>query len=187
MLHLGPGMPGKVFPAHRDLICLTGLEVNRQLSQTGPHAAGKPDSDLAEDSPEVLYVELAVQSLEPMEQPYVSRTSTLSPLGSRFRCRIGMHRELQELPFRRSPLSPRDSWIQKLHHRLQHVIRRKGISPVYPEDPPAQAQHDCLIRVGENPLDIPETQRLQPLGKTVLEKETLPRCPAAPLPRLHSP
>jgi hypothetical protein len=54
VLDLGPGMPGQVPPADCDLQRLAGPNLNRQLTQPGPHAAGQPDWDLPQRSSEVF-------------------------------------------------------------------------------------------------------------------------------------
>jgi hypothetical protein len=96
---------------------------------------------------------------------------------------VGMNRKGEELPFRGSPEPSRYSGIQKPNHRCQHFIRSEAIPAMNPEDSPVEAQHDGVIRVSEDPLNVLETQSLQPLRKTIFEKEVLTCVPAYPLTR----
>ena len=147
----------------------------------------------------MLRVQLPMQLLEPMKETNVSRTS---PLASRlpFRRRdVGMHRKCEELSLRGATERSRHAWIEKSNDSLQHTIGRESVASVYAENAPAQAEHHRLVRVSKDSFDLPETEGLQPRGKTVLEQEALPRrraappphlrprFPASPLPRLHSP
>jgi hypothetical protein len=86
--------------------------------------------------------------------------------------------KLEELSFCGLSERPRNARIQKPNHGLQHAIRRERVTPVDAEGPPAQTQHHRLVRVGQDSFDITETERLQPIRKTILEEETLPRSPA---------
>jgi hypothetical protein len=41
--------------------------------------------------------------------------------------------------------------------------------------------------MGDDSLDLPQSERRQSLWKTILQAGELPRCPAAPLPRYNCP
>src|SRR5687768_16736989 len=110
-----------------------------------------------------------------MQQPQVAGTSPFWSAQPGSRRRVGLDRELQELPLRRPPQRSRNPGIQEPNHRLENAIGSKRVAPVDPKNPPAEAQHYCLIRMCHNALDIPQAKRRQPLRKTILEEETLPR------------
>jgi hypothetical protein len=90
-----------------------------------------------------------------------------------------VHREGEELPFGGPSKDSRYPGIEKSNDCLEHLIRRKGVTPMKAKGPPAQAEHYRLIGVGEDFFHVPEAQRLEPGGKTIFEKIELPRCPAA--------
>jgi hypothetical protein len=99
-----------------------------------------------------------VEGLQPMEQHNVSRVSPLATRGPLRPRGVELHREFEELSFRGSSQRSRHPGIQKPNDRLQHPIRGEGIAPMYPEDPPTQAEHHCLVRVGEDSFHVPETK-----------------------------
>jgi hypothetical protein len=180
-------MADEVSSAHADLGRAAGLEVHRELAETAPHPTGDPDRNLAQSSTEVLTVELAVEHLEPMEQGDVTRPRPLS-WGGPLRCRcVGLDREPEELPLGSTPERPWNPRVQEPNDRLQHAIRSERVAPMDAEHPTVEAEHHRLVGVSEDAFDFPETQRLQAVGKTILEQKTLPRGPAAPLPRFQSP
>jgi hypothetical protein len=100
VLDLGPWVPSDVPPAYAQLERPAGADVHRELPQPGTHAARKPDPDLLEGTVEVPGVELTVYCFQPVEHQHVTRPAPLLPLRSGLGWRIGMHRELEELPLR---------------------------------------------------------------------------------------
>jgi hypothetical protein len=187
VLDLGPRVPIEVSPAHTDFFCPASHKVHRELAQAALHPAGDPNRDLAQDSAEMLGVQLAMQLLQSMEQPQVSRTSSF-PTNRPVRGRsIGLNREVEKLPLRGASERSGNPRIQKPNHSLQHAIGRERVAPVDPENPPAQAQHHCLICVGEDSVHVPETKYDEPLRKTILKQKTLPSCHTYPLPRCRLP
>jgi hypothetical protein len=153
-------MPNEVATAHPDFHGAAGLNVDRDLAQPALHPARDPDGDLCQGSAEMLRVQPAMEVLEPIQQAYISGAS---PFAAEWFLRyrsIRMDWEIEKLSFRGSPQRSGDPRIQKPDNGLQHIIRRKGIASVYSEDPPAQAQHHGLVRVGEHSFDIFETECL---------------------------
>ena len=57
VLDLGPRVPSEVPAADRDLQWLPGPDFHGQLAQPGAHAAGQPDRNFPECSPEVLGIQ----------------------------------------------------------------------------------------------------------------------------------
>jgi hypothetical protein len=162
-------MPVDVSPTDSDFSRLTRLEIHRELAQAALHSARDADPDVAEGATEMPGVQMPMELPKPTEQPQVSRTgsfSTRRPL--RGQC-IGLNREVEKLPLGGSSERARDPGIQKPNDGLQHAIRRETIAPVDPEDPPAKAQHHRLVRMSQDLFDVPETERLQPFGKTVFK------------------
>ncbi len=106
----------------------------------------------------MLGVELSMQAFEAVKQRDISRAGALLSFGSQPGRRILMYRERQELALGGAPEPTRNSGIQKPNHCLQHPIRSEGVAPMYAEDAPAEAQHHRMVRVGEDVLDIPETE-----------------------------
>ena len=64
---------------------------------------------------------------------------------------------------------------------LQHSIGRKSIALMDPQHPAIQAQHHGAIGVGQDSVDIPQTEQAQSIGQQILKQKKLPRCPAVPL------
>jgi hypothetical protein len=173
MLDLSPWVAIEVPPAQRKLGSTASLRVYRQLSQTTFHTIGDPDRDFSQHSVEVPPIELSVKGVKPMQQAQVAGTSPFwsARPGSR-RC-VGLDRELQELPLRRSPERPRNPRIEKANHCLQHLVRREGVAPMNPQHPPAEAQHHRLICMGDHSLDIFQAESQEALRQTILEEKTL--------------
>jgi hypothetical protein len=147
-------MPSDVLPAERNFGCFSRPAINRQLSEAALHPAGQSNRNLRQQAVEVAMAKLAVQRLQSAEQAHIARPRALAP-SSPFRAgRIDMDRKLEKLSFRRSPMRSRDARVQKSNDGLEHSIRGKGVSSVDPEHPPAQAQHDCLIGMGDDSLYI---------------------------------
>lgn len=158
VLDLGPRVSRDVTPADGDTQWAAGPDLHRELTQAGAHSAGEPDLDLPQRPAEMLLVELVMERLEPVKQEHVARARTLAAAVTRPGRRIRMHRERQELALRGATKPSRNSGIQKPNHCLQHAIRSEGVAPMYAEDALAEAQHHRLVRVGEDVLDIPETE-----------------------------
>jgi hypothetical protein len=98
-----------------------------------------------------------------------------------------LYRKGQELALGRPPEYPGDSRIQEPDNRLEDTIRGKGIASMNAENAPVEAEHHRTVGMGDDSLDLPQSERRQSLWKTILQAGELPRYPAAPLPRLHSP
>jgi hypothetical protein len=133
-------------------------------------------------------VELAMEGFQPMQKGNISGPRSFAP-GRSSRCRcVESDRERQELSFRGSPESSTNPGVQEPNDRLQHVIGSKGVAPMDAKRSPVQAEHHRLVRVDEDALDVPETERLKSGGKIILEQKALPRCRAYPLSRFcHNP
>jgi hypothetical protein len=169
VLDLRPGMPGEVSPAQADFGRLASLEIDRELAEAASHAARYPDGDLAQSSSKMLRVQLMMKIFQPMEKKHVSGPSPFAASWSLRRLHIGVGGKLEELSFCGFSERPRHPGIQKPNDGLQHAIRRETIAPVDPEDPLAKAQHHRLVRMSQDLFDVPETERLQPFGKTVFK------------------
>jgi hypothetical protein len=181
-------MPSDMPPAHPDLRRAAGSDIERELAESALHPTRDSDRDVGQRAPEVLRVQLAMEVLQPMEQKHISRTRAFPPRRS-LRCRsIRMDRKLEELPFGRTPPRAGHSWIQELDDRLEDSVRRKGIAAMDPKNPPSSdTEHHSLIGMGDDLGDVSEAEGLQSGRETVFQQDELPRCPAAPLPRVHSP
>jgi hypothetical protein len=177
MLDLAPPMTGEMSPAKGDLGGLPRPAVDGELTQPPLHSTGDSNRNLGQHAPEVANVELPVQDLETMQQPQVAGTSPFWFTRRGSRRRVGLNRKLQELPLRCPPQRSRNPGIQEPNHRLENAIGSEGVAPVDPKNPPAEAQHYCLIRVRHNALDILQAERLQPLWQTILKQEPLPTRP----------
>jgi hypothetical protein len=136
---------------------------------------------------EVPLVQFPVQRLEPMNQPQVTCPGPLPARNLLGRWYVGMDWKIEKLSFRGPADCFRNARVQKPDDGLQNMIGGKPIPPMDPEHASAETQHYRLIGVGEDPLDILEAQRPQPLWQIVFKQKTLPCRPAAPLPRCHSP
>ena len=169
VLNLGPRMPVDVSPADPDLGWPSSFGIDRKLSEPASHPPRQPDRDLAQSSTELPKIELAVESLQPMQQGHVSRSGSLSPRRPLNYRHVRCYGELEELAFCRAPEDPRYPRIQKPNHCSQHIIRSEAIPPVDPENPPIETQHYGPVGMSYDSFDIPEAQPLQPLGKAVLE------------------
>lgn len=187
MLHLGPRMTVDMAAAQRDLRCSRGPAVQRELPQSSFHATRQSDRKLRQTAAEVLQVEPAVELFQPTDHPKVTGLGPLPSRSSLSRRCVGVNREIEKLSFGGPPECPRDTRVQEPNDRIQNLVGSEPIPPVNSEHPAVEAEHHRLVGVGEDPLHILETQRLQPLGETVLKQKTLPRGPAASLPCLQSP
>jgi hypothetical protein len=99
-----------------------------------------------------------MQLLEPVEQPQISRTRPLTPYWPLGRRRIGLDRKIEELSLRSPPERSRYAWIQKPNDRPKDIIRSKAIPSVNPKNPPVEAQHHSVIRMGEDSFHVSETE-----------------------------
>jgi hypothetical protein len=64
---------------------------------------------------------------------------------------------------------------------LQYVVGSEPVASVDSQHSPVEAQHDGLIGMRKDPLDILQSERPQPFRKTIIEEETLPSVRAYPL------
>jgi hypothetical protein len=78
-------MAGDMPATDADLSRPRRLYVDRDLTQTAFHPAREPKRDLTQSSAEMTKVELAVESLQPVEKSHISRARPL-PTWWRFRC-----------------------------------------------------------------------------------------------------
>jgi hypothetical protein len=156
-------------PAQADFGRAPSVEINREFTEAAPHPAGDPDRNLAQSSVEVPRVQLTMEALQAMEKPDISGTRSLGTRRSLRRRSIELYRKLKKLSLSRSPEHPRNPGIQKPDDCLQHPIRSEGVAPVDAENPPVEAEHHRLVRMGYDPLDLPQPERRQSPWKTVLE------------------
>jgi hypothetical protein len=187
MLDLGPRMPSKVPAADRDFQWLPGPDFDGQLAQPGAHAAGQPDRNFPECSPEVLRIQPMMKSREPVQHEHVTRKRALAGAGSRTWRRMRLDRKGEELTLRGPPQHSRHAWVEEAHDRLQDAIRGKGIAAVNSQNALAEAEHHRTVGMGDNAIYFPEAQSRETLRKAFLQRSKLPRTPAYPLSRLHSP
>jgi hypothetical protein len=104
----------------------------------------------------VLLVELAVELFQPMNEPQVTGPGPLSPRTPIGQWYVGMDWKIQELSFGGAPERSWHARVEEPNDSLKDVVRSKSISPVDSEHPPVEAQHDRLIGMSEDPLDILE-------------------------------
>jgi hypothetical protein len=98
---------------------------------------------------------------------------------------VRLHRKRQELAFGGAAASPRNPRVEEPDNGFQHTIGGVGVALVNPENALIAAEHYRAVRMGQDPLDISETECQKPDCETVLKSGALSRCPAVPL--LHSP
>jgi hypothetical protein len=195
VLDLGPWVPRDVTPTDGDIERAAGLDLDRELAQTGAHAARKPDRDLVQGPAEVLGVKSLVKAGESVQEDQIARAGPLPRAGPRPGRGVLLYRKRQELALGRPPEYPGDSRIQEPDNRLEDTIRGKGIASMNAENAPVEAEHHRSVGMSLNVFDVPEAESLQSGWEAVFEPRRLPRCPAdplticpaAPLPRVHSP
>jgi len=151
-------MAGDVSAAQRNLRGFSGLGVHRELTQAPLHSTGNSNRDFGKQTTEVTLVQLSVQGLEPVNQPQVTRPRLLPPNPEIHRRQVCVDRKVEKLSFCRPPQCSWCAGIQKPDHRLQDVVWRKAVPSMDAEGAPAEAEHDCLIRVCQHPLNISETE-----------------------------
>jgi hypothetical protein len=78
VLDLGPGMTSEMPATDSDLQRPARPNLNRQLTQPGPHAAGQTDGDLTERSTEMPGIQLMMERDQLVQQKHVARASPLS-------------------------------------------------------------------------------------------------------------
>jgi hypothetical protein len=106
----------------------------------------------------VLTVELAMERLEPMEQHEVARVRPLLARWPLRRWGICLHGKFEKLLFCGPSKRARHPGVQKPNDGFQHAIRSEGVALVNAQDASAKAEHDRLVRVGDDLLDFPETE-----------------------------
>ena len=158
MLDLGPCVAGDMPAAQRDLGSHSGPAVDRELSQAPLHSTGEPNRDFGKQTTEVTLVQRAVQGLEPVNQPQVARPRPLLPQPQLRRRYVGVNREIEELSFCSPPQCTGYARIQKPDDGLQDVIWREAVPSMDTKGAPAEAEHHGLIRMGQYPLNISETE-----------------------------
>jgi hypothetical protein len=104
-----------------------------------------------------------------MKKHQISRTRPLATRGPLRRWGIELYREFEKLSFRGSSERSRHPGIQEADDCLEDTIRSEGIAPMYPENPPAEAEHHRLVGMRDNSFDLPQTECLQAVRKTILE------------------
>jgi hypothetical protein len=100
----------------------------------------------------VLQVEPVVELFQTMNQPEITRLGLLpsrSLLGLRH---IRLDRKIEKLSFCGAPECARDPRVQKSNDSLQNLVGSEPIATVDSEHPPVEAQHHCLIVMGEDPV-----------------------------------
>jgi len=175
VLDLRPGMVSKVTPADSDLHWRPGPDAHRQLTETGAHPAGKPDRNLAQRPTEVPSVQILVKRDEAVQQDQIARPGLLPGTWPGPRRRVILDRERQEFALRRPPQHPRDSRIEEAYDRLQDLVRCVGVASMNAEHPPAETEHHRAVGVGDDPIDISESELLQPERQVILEQKQLSR------------
>jgi hypothetical protein len=193
MLDFRPCVPRDMTPADGDIQRPAGSDLDRELTEAGAHAAGEPDGDLAQGPPEVLRVQSLVKACEPVQEDQIAGASPLARAWPRPGRGVRLYRKRQKLTLGRAAERTRNPAIEKTHDRLEHPVRRKGVTSMNAEDASIEAEHHGAVSMGKDPFDLPETEH----GQTIPEQrvQLLTRFPfaplragsASPLPRLHSP
>ena len=139
VLDFRPRMALDMAPAKRNLRCLAGFAVDRELTQAPLHSAREPDRELRQCAPEMLQVELMMDLFQAMNHPEVTGPGPLPPRNPLGRWHVGMHRKIEKLPFRGPSECFWNARIQEPNDGLQDMIGSKPIPPMDSEHPSVEA------------------------------------------------
>jgi hypothetical protein len=117
----------------------------------------------------MFLVELVMNRLQPVQQKHVARAGALAASGSRRGRRVLLHRELEKLPLRHSAQRTRNPGIEETNDGLENPVRSVRIAPMNAEDTPVEAEHHRAVGMGDNSIDISETQLMEPDRELILE------------------
>jgi hypothetical protein len=168
MLDFCPRVAGDMLTAQGELDRPAGPDIHRKLPQPAAHSAGEPEGDLPQRPAEAFLVEPAMNRLEPVEQEHVAGTGALAAPVTRRMGRMLLHRELEKLALCRSAERTRNPGIEETHDRLEHPVGRKGVASMNPQEAPVEAEHHRTVGVGDDSVDLPQSERQQAVFESLL-------------------
>lgn len=169
VLYLFPRFLPDMRTADRDRDRLPGTHVYAVFAQPGLHSPGEPKRNLPELPLKILVVEPGMGLPEIIEY---SEVAWLGALGlPRTWCplrRMQLDGEREKLVFQRLAQPPGHPGLEEPHNRVEHPVRRHGISSMNTERTVTPGKHDGTIGVHLEMAEAGEPQRLQPPAEQYL-------------------